>query len=344
MRPSSPFAFCPSCRSRNTKRFGVLNLRHETVQRFMCQSCRKTFSDRETRYKSYPLKAILRAISLYNLGRTIAQTRKEMARRFHIIIPETTIHSWIKSYSHVCTFGRLRNNAIKLCRPKEMIFSKEFEHSQIYRYRLHRAKLDLLSKEIPENKFRMLKIYLEKIPTNGFPHHIFQPKAGMEELSRSSRMRFHAVDSASLKKQNLANTLASLGLHLAKNSRERHDSIEDFMIANDSVTVACEVPVYLTAHDISYFRSKGFTLNFGQQGTPITGHIDILQIRNGMMHILDYKPEAEKVNAVNQLTMYALALASRTKLAVKDFKCAWFDEKNYYEFFPLHAVYSNRKI
>jgi hypothetical protein len=64
-----------------------------------------------------------------------------------------------------------------------------------------------------------------------------------------------------------------------------------------------------------------------------------LQIRNGLIHILDYKPEAGKVNAVNQLTIYALALASRTKLAVKDFKCAWFDGKSYFEFFPLHAVY-----
>jgi fumarate reductase subunit C len=37
--------------------------------------------------------------------------------------------------------------------------------------------------------------------------------------------------------------------------------------------------------------------------------------------------------------MYALALASRTKLAVKDFKCAWFDDKSYYKFFLLHAIY-----
>ena len=42
---------------------------------------------------------------------------------------------------------------------------------------------------------------------------------------------------------------------------------------------------------------------------------------------------------IEQLIIYALALASRTKLALKDFKAAWFDEYNYYEFFPLHAVY-----
>jgi len=69
-----------------------------------------------------------------------------------------------------------------------------------------------------------------------------------------------------------------------------------------------------------------------------------LQIRNGLIYILDYKPNARKINAVNQLTIYALALASRTKLAVKDFKCAWFDEKNYFEFYPLHGVYKKVDI
>ena len=87
---------------------------------------------------------------------------------------------------------------------------------------------------------------------------------------------------------------------------------------------------------------RNFNLNLDGYGTPITGHIDILQIRNGLMHILDYKPEAEKIDATEQLTIYALALASRTKLALKGFKCAWFDENNYLEFFPLHAVYSKK--
>ena len=43
-----------------------------------------------------------------------------------------------------------------------------------------------------------------------------------------------------------------------------------------------------------------------------------------------------------QLTLYALALARRTELPLKIFKCAWFDEKDYFEFFPLKAVYAIR--
>jgi hypothetical protein len=61
-------------------------------------------------------------------------------------------------------------------------------------------------------------------------------------------------------------------------------------------------------------------------------------VRNGFIHLLDYKPQARDIDPVNQLIVYALAFASRTKLPVKVFKCAWFDEKDYFEFFPLKAV------
>ena len=102
------------------------------------------------------------------------------------------------------------------------------------------------------------------------------------------------------------------------------------------------MPVYLTNDDIKYFKDRKFKINLGSYATPITGHIDMLQIRNSIVHILDYKPEAEKIQPIDQLTIYALALASRTKLALRDFKCVWFDENSCFEFFPLHAVYEKK--
>lgn len=110
------------------------------------------------------------------------------------------------------------------------------------------------------------------------------------------------------------------------------------MLANDSCTIACEVPVYLAAEEIAYYKSKGFFLTLPQSDRPITGHIDLVQARNGLIHLLDYKPKARDIDPVNQLVVYALAFASRTKLPVKALKCAWFDEKDYFEFFPLQAV------
>lgn len=331
---------CPYCNSKLIKKEGKRKLRHTIVQKYCCLECSKYFAGKDLKHKSYPARTILNTISTYNLGYTLEQTKKVMAKRFHIRIPQSTIHSWIKQYSATCRFLGLRSQATKLHKPEEMIFAHQLQHNQIYKYKLHRAKLHLQAKELPEQKFQLLKAYLEKIPTESFPHHIFQPKQEeWRELARSSQIKFETLDFVKQEKQNLANALASLGLHLAKTNKERHESIQNFMITNDSVSVACEVPLYLTGDDIRYFLGKGFNLQLDGHQTPITGHIDVLQIRNGLIHILDYKPEADKVNAVNQLAIYALALASRTKLAVKDFKCAWFDDRHYFEFFPLHAVY-----
>ncbi|MBI4009566.1 MAG: IS1 family transposase, partial [Candidatus Aenigmarchaeota archaeon] len=286
---------CPYCNSKLVKKEGKRKLKYSIIQKYRCLDCNKYFADKDIRHKSYPAKIILNTISTYNLGYTLEQTKKEIAKRFHIRIPESTIHSWIKQYSDVCTFYRLREQAIKFHKPEEMIFSHNIQHNQIYKYQLHKAKFDLLSKELQPQKFQLLKAYIEKIPTGEFPHHIFQPKQDMElpELARSSQIKFDTFEVLREEKQNLANLLASLGLQLAKTNKERHEAIQNFMITNDSVSVACEVPVFLTGDDIKYFNMRpGFNLPLDNYQTPITGHIDALQIRNGLIHILDYKPDA----------------------------------------------------
>ena len=58
---------------------------------------------------------------------------------------------------------------------------------------------------------------------------------------------------------------------------------------------------------------------------------------------LPNKPNAKRERPFQQLLLYALALSRRTGLRLHDFKCAWFDERDYFEFFPLHAVYHPNK-
>lgn len=55
----------------------------------------------------------------------------------------------------------------------------------------------------------------------------------------------------------------------------------------------------------------------------LTGHIDVLQVRNGAIHILDYKPGAKREKPIVQLMVYALALSRRTGLRLYDLVCAW---------------------
>ena len=162
---------------------------------------------------------------------------------------------------------------------------------------------------------------------------------GVSTEQRISQLKLETLPAIKTEKHNQANNLAELALLTASENKQRHKSIQNFMLINDSTTIAAEVPVYLTNDDINYFKARNFSINLQNHRTPIIGHIDLLQIRNGSISILDYKPNANKTEAVQQLTLYALALASRTKLALRNFKCAWFDECNYFEFFPLHAVY-----
>jgi len=161
---------------------------------------------------------------------------------------------------------------------------------------------------------------------------------------RASQIKFSHLKINHIQKKNQANQLAKLAINLAATNKDRHQAIQDFMLINDSTTIAVEVPIYLTNWDAGYYKNqKGFIFPLNNYQTPITGHVDILQVRNGLIHILDYKPEADKQNPTEQLTIYALALSRKLNLPIYYFKCAWFDENNYFEFFPLHAVYERKK-
>jgi ATP-dependent exoDNAse (exonuclease V) beta subunit len=67
----------------------------------------------------------------------------------------------------------------------------------------------------------------------------------------------------------------------------------------------------------------------------LTACVDFIQVRNGAVHILDYKPDARTNKPMAQLEIYALALTVRAPgLRLFDIKCAWFNEHEYAEFFP----------
>ena len=95
------------------------------------------------------------------------------------------------------------------------------------------------------------------------------------------------------------------------------------MLHNDDSTVASEVPVYFWDKKIG----------------SVTGHIDILQVKNRKVRILDYKPNASKEHPEGQLLNYARALSYRTKVPLNDIECAWFDEKDLFSFDPSKAIW-----
>jgi len=303
---------------------------------YRCTECLHRFTGAPAKHKTYPLAPILEAVSTFNLGSSVTETQRVLRNRFHRQIPERTISSWLTEYRPLTTYSRLRRAGRALLPPDVIVRSHTFHHQQVYRFQVHRAKLELLTQSASEitGSVEPLKAFLASIESH-FPHDLFQS-------TQHRSFKFPAeVRPPVTRKENHATRMATLVVPSAANNRKRHERLQRFMLINDSVTVAVEVPVFLTRDDLAYHQQCGFDLNFRSEA--ITGHIDFLQIRNGYIHILDYKPEAHKeTHAHVQLTIYALALARRTALPVKLFKCGWFDEKDYFEFFPLQGVFKRR--
>jgi len=150
-------------------------------------------------------------------------------------------------------------------------------------YQLHQGKLELALKHEKHRALSPLETYLKAMTTD-CPHRFFQKEG------RGSKLKaYFDRDGVSIReRQNLAIRMAQFAVQSARHNRQRHDVVQKFMIANDAVTVAAEVPVYLFPKDIQHFKSKlGFDLPFDDNQT-LTGHIDALQVRGGAVHVLDY--------------------------------------------------------
>ena len=150
-----------------------------------------------------------------------------------------------------------------------------------------------------------------------------------------------------VEKQNTATDTAALIIPGVASNYDRPSRLQSFMLINDSTTVAVEVPIFLIEDDIAALEDYyGITIVPKEpvhRARPalchkprfITGHIDFLQVRNGSIHILDYKPDARTNKPFAQLAAYALALTRLVPgLTLADMSCAWFNEARYNEFSP----------
>ncbi len=405
---------CPYCSSAEFVKRGTRQKKREKVQLYICKACGRTFTPFSLKGKHYPLNTILDAISYYNLGFSLEQTSEIMKKTQNIEVQPSTIATWYDEHKEICAYHRMRHFAVKEFSPYDVVETCTLAHRQLYRFRFHRAKIKyIMEEDFKHYKFFPLKEFLDNVSSET-PHQYFQEGLRASE----SPIKFSKTEMIVRSKENYATKLAALVLQGVNDNKQRHETLQKFMLANDSVTVATEVPVYIKKEDLEHMRTQlGFQLyrpaadvalpsgmqsqgdrnaisasgqnstagNFGtgtenppQQNPPkpplkggsnsapplggvrgdlgelkemtadeipklITGHIDFLQIRNGLIHILDYKSNAAKERPIEQLTLYALALSRLTGIRVFHFKCAWFDEKDYFEFFPLHVVYKTKR-
>jgi len=326
-------AHCPHCGSARIIRKGTRRKKLEIVQLWQCKLCRRVFTPApaELRYKTYPLRIILDGVTLYNLGYSLPQAAAKLKSRHGYTVSSSTLASWMTEHRELTTYSRLRPQLRHLFPPTKTIRRLKLYHRQVYSFAYHRPKLALLRESRQHARLAPLADFLERVP-NDCPHELFR------ESSRASQIpnfvnRNHLIV---VEKENFATRAAALIIPSVGNNRLRHETLQRFMLANDSVTLAVEIPIWLTASDIDALEVEYGLQLLPESDSPrvLTGHIDFLQVRNGAVHILDYKPDARIHKPIAQLTLYALALTWLAGLRLFDIKCAWFNEEQYCEFFP----------
>jgi transposase-like protein len=341
---------CPHCGGHNVRRRGTRKKKLEIIQLWRCASCKRVFTPGPAALhnKTYPLRMILSALTDYNLGYSLHDTATRLKKKTNRTVSLSTITNWLHEYRKHCSYVRLRAAGLARFPAEQTIRSIKLYHRQIYAFAYHRPKLELLRSGTLDDKragsdastarFAPLADFLESIPTT-CPHDLFRRDDDPKARASQAHPAFADVSRIIVnRKENAATETAALIIPAVGNNKLRHETLQRFMLANDSVTVAIEVPIWLTEVHISALEKQhGIELvpQVGAAERTITGHIDFLQVRNGAVHILDYKPDARTNKPIAQLAIYALALTRLVPgLKLFDIKCAWFNEEEYCEIFP----------
>src|SRR6185503_9969463 len=100
--------------------------------------------------------------------------------------------------------------------------------------------------------------------------------------ARASQVHPQFADASRIivsRKENAATQTAALIIPAVGNNKLRHETLQRFMLANDSVTVAIEIPIWLAETDIAALEQQHsieLAPRVGSAERTITGHIDFL--------------------------------------------------------------------
>jgi hypothetical protein len=98
--------------------------------------------------------------------------------------------------------------------------------------------------------FAPLADFLESVPSV-CPHELFTREENDKVRASQARPEFSDASHAIVtRKENAATETAALIIPAVGNNKLRHETLQRFMLANDSVTLAVEIPIWLTETDI----------------------------------------------------------------------------------------------
>ena len=255
---NKPPSACPYCGSRVITRKGVRKKKLEIVQLWRCGSCKRLFTPGPAalRNKTYPIRLVLQALTLYNLGYSLGETAKRLKSKAGRAVSPTTIATWIGAHKRETSFRRLRAEATTIYPPTQTIRSIKLYHRQVYAFSYHRSKLTLLRRNPQHQRFDALASFLENIPST-CPHELFRRDDDPKARASQARPAFADINHLIInRKENTATETAALIIPAVGTNKLRHETLQNFMLANNSSTVAIEIPIWLTEDEITELETK----------------------------------------------------------------------------------------
>ena len=326
------------CGSHAVTRKGVRKKKLEIVQLWRCASCKRLFTPGPAalRNKTYPIRLVLQALTLYNLGYTLGETAKRLKSKAGRAVSPTTIATWIGAHKEQTTFRRLRAEAKTIYPPTQTIRSIKLYHRQVYAYAYHRSKLTLLRRNPQHQRFEALATFLENIPS-ACPHELFRREDDPKARASQAQPAFADINRLIInRKENTATETAALIIPAVGSNKLRHETLQNFMLANDSSTSPSRFPSgspkTRSAHSKHATASRSRRVGRRARSRATS---TFCKCATTLCTSLITNPTRARNKPIAQLAIYALALTIRVPgLKLFDIKCAWFNEEEYNEFFP----------
>ncbi|MHA1687740.1 MAG: PD-(D/E)XK nuclease family protein [Promethearchaeota archaeon] len=219
-----------------------------------------------------------------------------------------------------------------------MLKRKDFYHQRInYSFHWNLRNYEQMMKRATGviRNYEILGNYLKLVCEGKIPENIFNTR-GIPRISRFKVMGLKKVFVNSLSKKLIRSGKIE---HYGQDSKfpiyvrevfnnykmnkiyktPGHEPILKNILIKDEHSIAIEVPIWRKMRD-SY----------------LTGHIDLIQFEDGMVKVIDYKPEGNFLLSLPQVAMYGLLMKSNFNL--KEIKCVSFNREEVWEFEPLSSL------
>ncbi len=105
---TKPVESCPYCHGTKIIRKGLRKNKYGDVQRFYCRRCKRKFTPLVTKNKTFPLRVILEAITLYNRLYSLEESAAAVTEKFGLPVSRQNISNWLADFVSYLTIKRLR--------------------------------------------------------------------------------------------------------------------------------------------------------------------------------------------------------------------------------------------